>query len=168
MTTIAYRDGVVAADSAETGVDGVIMRCDKLFRKKFGKRNIVIATAGDTYSGMVFVDWYGSGKPAPGTLTSLGADEDFEVLVFDRGEVWTCNHLCCLVEVIEPYVAIGSGRAHAVTAMDCGRSAKEAVRLACLRNSYSRLPISTMTVSVNPRRVTTSPALREKRIAKVA
>lgn len=168
MTTIAYRDGVVAADSAESGGDSVTTRCDKLFRKKIGKRNVIIATAGGTYSGMLFVDWYGSGKPPPDALMALDLEEDFEVLVFDRGEVWTCNHLCCLVEVIEPYVAIGSGRSHALTAMDCGRSAREAVRLACLRNCYSRLPISTMTVSVNPRRVTTSPALREKRIAKVA
>lgn len=157
MTTIAYRDGIVAADSAETGGDGVQTRCDKLYRKRIGKRAVVIATAGDTYSGMVFVDWYGTGKPAPEALIGLDLAQDFEVLVFDRGDVWTCNHLCCLVEVIEPYVAIGSGRAHAITAMDCGRSAREAVRLASLRDCYTRAPIAAMSVTVNKRRVTTAP-----------
>lgn len=152
MTTIAYRNGIVAADSAETGEDGVQVGCEKLFRKKVGRRNVVIATAGGTYSGMVFVDWYGSGKEVPVSLSELDLAEDFEVFVFDHGKVFTANHLCRLVEVIDPYAAIGSGRCHALTAMDCGKNAREAVRLASLRDCYTRPPFNYMQVDVRARK----------------
>lgn len=148
MTTIAYREGIVAADSAETGEDGVQVNCEKLFRKRVGRRHVVIATAGGTYSGMVFVDWYGSGEPVPSVLSELDLSEDFEVFVFDHGKVYTANHLCRLVEVMEPYTAIGSGRCHAITAMDCGKSAREAVRLASMRDCYTRAPFTHMQVDV--------------------
>lgn len=153
MTTIAYRNGIVASDTAETGEDGTQVACEKLFRKRIGRRNIVIATAGSSYSGMVFVDWYGSGNEVPTQLSELDLAEDFEVFVFDHGKVYTANHLCRLVEVIEPYAAIGSGRCAALAAMDCGKSAREAVRIAAKRDCYTRPPFVYMQVDVRKLKV---------------
>lgn len=150
MTTIAYKAGIIAADSRETCEDesaGVTTnRCEKLFRKRVGKRDVVIATAGDSYSGMLFVDWYGTGKDAPASLLALDSDQDFDVLILDRGKVLVANHLCRSIEVIDPFCAIGSGRKAALAAMHCGRSAREAVRIACLLDPYSAPPIVTMSV----------------------
>jgi len=148
MTSIAYRDGVFAADSRETWeseAGGTVIRtCQKLFRKRIGKRDVVIATAGGTYAGMIFVDWYGSSKPVPEILADLDTEEDFAVLVHDRGKLFHANHLCRLVEVQDPFTAVGSGYKAALAAMHCGRSAREAVRIACLLDPYSSLPIATM------------------------
>lgn len=150
MTTIAYRSGIVAADSRET-TDGdasgcSYATCEKLFRKKVGRREVVIATAGSTYSSMLFVDWYGSGLAAPAALLALDVDEDFDVLIFERGNVYTANHLCRPVRVLDKFTALGSGRKAALAAMHCGKSAREAVRIAALIDPYTGGPIVTMRV----------------------
>lgn len=150
MTTIAYKAGIIAADSRETYTTdaggSTVNRCEKLFRKKVGKRDVIIGTAGGSYASMIFVDWYGSGKPPPEVLLDLDLEEDFDVLILDHGKVFTCNHLCRPVEVIDPFCAVGSGRKAALAAMHCGRSAREAVRIACLIDPYSALPLTTMSV----------------------
>ena len=149
VTTIAYRSGVIAADSRETwssdeGGTSVAL-CEKLFRKRVGKREVIIATSGGSYLGMVFVDWFGDiPREPPSILRDAHLDEDFTVLVLDRGKVYTANHLCRLVEVIEPFIAIGSGRKAAMAAMHCGRSAREAVAIACKVDPYTAPPIKTM------------------------
>ena len=83
MTTIAYRDGILAADSmftvsTEAGGARKFHVCSKLFRKEVtvGRRKhpVIIATAGETSPANVFVDWYGSGKPIPDTLLHIGGD----------------------------------------------------------------------------------------------
>ena len=86
MTTIAYDcdDGTVAADSQDTGDGGQKYNCLKLFHS----RGHVIATAGGSYSGIAFVQWFDSwedgGEPdwddCP-DFVNLDYDEDFECLV---------------------------------------------------------------------------------------
>jgi hypothetical protein len=148
VTTIAYRSGIIAADSRETwetdGGGASVNNCEKLFRKRVGKRDVVIGTAGGSYSGMVFVDWFGSGKDIPTILSDLDLEEDFIVMVLDRGKVYTANHLCRLVEDVNPFIAIGSGRKAALAAMHCGRGAREAVAVACRVDPYTAPPITTM------------------------
>jgi hypothetical protein len=51
-----------------------------------------------------------------------------------------------LFEIAEDYHAIGTGRDHAITAMECGKSARDAVHLAIRRNMYCRAPVYTMTL----------------------
>ena len=151
MTTIAFKANTIAADSRETWESEAggasVGSCEKLFRKKVGRREVVIGTAGGSYLGMVFVDWFdASGKEPPPILRDAHLDEDFSVLVLDRGKVYTANYLCRLVEVIDPFTAIGSGRKAALAAMYCGRSAREAVAVACKIDPYSAPPIVTMTM----------------------
>lgn len=145
MTTIAYRSGIVAADSRETDEDdGCYELCEKLFRRRVGKRDVVMGTSGGTYAGMIFVDWYGSGTPIPPPLIALDADADFEVIILDRGRIFLANHLCRPVEIVTSYTAIGTGKMAALAAMKCGRGAREAVRIACGIDSHSGPPIVTM------------------------
>ena len=128
MTVIAVRNGRIAADSRETWAGGdTIALTEKLFRKKIGRREHIIATAGDTYSGMVYFDWYGSGKDPPQTLTDLWLEEDFQILVWDCRQLYTVNHLRRMTPVVEPFYAIGCGRKSALAAMHMGASARRAV-----------------------------------------
>lgn len=150
MTTIAYRNGIIAADSRETWeseAGGTTYGpTEKLFRKRVGKRDVIIGTAGGSYLGMVFFDWYGTAGEPPSILRDAHLEEDFDVLILDRGKVLTANHLCRAIEVIAPFTAIGSGRKAALAAMHCGRTAKEAVAIACKVDPFSAPPIVTMTM----------------------
>jgi hypothetical protein len=93
---------------------------------------------------MVFVDWFGSTLAPPDSLTLMTADEDFDVVILDRGKVYTTNHMCRPIEITMPFFAVGSGRKAALGAMYCGRTAKGAVEVACLVDPFTAPPIYTM------------------------
>ena len=123
MTVIAYRDGVMAADSMEAD-DHQKFLSTKLFKAK----GAVIGTSGDSVNSLLFVDWYGNRKkPKP----DLSIDRAFECLVAttERLELWT--------EMLRPqvidaeYYAIGSGASVALGAMHAGADAELAVEAAC-------------------------------------
>lgn len=142
MTTIAYRDGILAADSRVTyGEEGSarIHTCKKLFRKKVtqGKKSfdVIIATAGESAPGMLFVDWYGTGKPIPDTFLHLGGD--FLCLVLTPSGLFEFDVYCRGEEVNDDFYAIGSGAKAALGALWCGKSAVEAVRIASRIDPYT-------------------------------
>ena len=145
MTTVAFRDGLMASDSRIT--DGIgISRGEKLFRKKVGKRTCIIGICGDLYAAMLFVDWYGSDdKVLRDQLIQLD-DDPFEVMIWDGKRLVTANRICRPIHVIEPYHAIGSGGPHAITAMDCGKTASQAIQFAARRDSNTGGQVVTMTL----------------------
>lgn len=144
MTVIVYKDGVMAADTQET-VNDVPRRCIKLY--KVGKT--IIGTAGDSYTGMMFVDWWkGGAKPKDKPdLTNLDSEEeDFECLVWTEGKLYSVTRLFQMVEINlddHPYYAIGSGSGVAYGALAMGAKAKEAVEIACDYDIHCGLPIET-------------------------
>lgn len=142
MTTIAFRDGVMAADSRYT-TGGIISKGTKLFRKRVGKKTVVIGVAGSVAASRKFVDWYGTGTAMPEDLVPSDGQE-FVALIWDGAKLWIVEHLGHPYEVEDEYCAIGSGASFALAAMDCGKSAREAVRIACKRDCYSGLPVITL------------------------
>lgn len=148
MTTIAYRNGIIAADSQTTisgGASGDVKGvCQKLFKKKIGKgkaaRTVIIATSGESAPGLVFVDWYGTGGARPETLR----DSDFTCLVLEKDGLYEVDALCRPERVKEPFYAVGSGRKAAMAAMLCGKSAREAVKIAAMLDPYTGGRIVTM------------------------
>jgi hypothetical protein len=142
MTTIAYRDGILAADSRLTVDHGGGSRkhtCRKLFRKRVGEgkkaHDVVIATAGESSPGMVFVDWYGSGKPVPDLFLHLGGD--FLCLVLTPSGLFEYDVYCRGDLIEEEFYAVGSGSVAALAAMHCGKSAIEAVRVAARIDAFT-------------------------------
>ena len=149
MTVIAYKSGVIAADSRTTNGNGTVSLCEKLFRKRVSRREVIIGTAGDDYLGMVFVDWYRGildtkFEQPPEILRDAHLEEDFHVMILERGKVYTANHLCRPIEVLEPFHAIGSAALGAMTCMYGGMSARRAVELTCLVDPTCSLPVKTM------------------------
>lgn len=141
MTTIAYRKGILAADSQVTfggDASGAIKgTCQKLFRKtiKSGRktRTVILATAGESSPGMVFVDWYGTGGARPDLLK----DTDFTCLVLEPDGLYEVDSLCRPERILAPFYAIGSGAKAALAAMHCGKSAREAVAIAAKLDPYT-------------------------------
>lgn len=155
MTTIAYDGESLAADSQETSeteAGGATKHvCAKLFRKRVGEGrkayDVIIATAGETFPGMVFVDWYGSGKDIPRVL--IDHDPDFTVLILTPHGLLEADKYCRPIERTEKFYAIGSGRKEALAAMACGKSAADAVRIAARFDNYTGGRVITMKLDDN-------------------
>lgn len=154
MTTIAYRNGVIAADSRTTleteGGGARMFLCEKLFRKTVTlngeQQEVIIATAGESSPGMVFVDWYGSGKDAP-VDTFLTGEADFTCLVLQRDGLWEFDAYCHGIKILDEFYSVGSGAKAALAAMHMGASAAKAVEIACRIDHYSGPPVTTMRLS---------------------
>lgn len=140
MTTIAYKDGVLASDSRATW-DDASSKCVKMwkFTSKVDpvKGEVLLAVAGDLYAALLFKDWMmEGGKP---DLHSRGVDEsnDFDALIVHKSGLYAANRLCRIDDIHEEYWAHGSGRQAALAAMRCGKSAIEAVRVASAIDTYT-------------------------------
>lgn len=152
MTTIAFRDGIMAADSRETidtEAGGTRLRsCEKLFRKtiKVGKRREehLLGFFGESSPALVYLDWYGSGKPMPAMFADM--DADFGCLIYSWRGLFEVDAYCRPEKVIEKFWAVGSGAKAALGAMHAGASARKAVAIACLIDPFSAPPISFMSL----------------------
>jgi len=149
MTTIAYRNGVVAADSQETTSDGRITQCDKLFRVK----DYIIATAGDSYTGLIFLQWFkdGANREYIPDLSMVDLSEDFECLVVSKDRIYTVNRFFQEYEINlrqNPFIALGWGSPYAIGAMEVSQkvTAKQAVQIACKFDCYSGGSVKTMKI----------------------
>lgn len=147
MTTIAFRDGIMAADSQET--TDVKSHCVKLFRTTDEYNNpVIIGTAGGSFSGMTYVDFYGTGEERPTTIDNMDVEEDFHNLIWDGKDLWEVNWLWRPIKVPKShkFFAIGSGAAAALGAMHMGASAKEAVNIAKKIDNHTGGPVRTMSL----------------------
>lgn len=144
MTTVVFHNGTMASDSRYTDGSVGITRGPKIFRKRVGKTDVLIGICGDVYAAMMFVDWYGSGDKALYDVLVDMTDDGFEVMIWDGKKLRTANRYCRPTDIDEPYYAIGSGGKHAITALDCGKNAAQAVQMAIKRDSFSGGRIVTM------------------------
>ena len=139
MTTIAYRDGVMAADTALIG-GGVVEGAFKKIAQSHGTDGpTTIGCAGSAGYFQPFVDWVrGKGeKPAP------DKDDGFDALVVrPDGSVEAYDRLMVALPIEAPFHAIGSGKELARGAMAAGATAEEAVKIACLFDTGSCEPVT--------------------------
>lgn len=144
MTTIAIKDGIIAADSLTTFGNERGLRPTK--KIAVGKK-AVYAVSG--VGGMldVLVDWHEAGAD-PRNMPVVGSGERWTLLVARRH----CSP--CLFNSEAPYpqwvdtpFAMGSGGDYALGAMDHGASAEEAVAIACVRDTASGLPIQSVNIA---------------------
>jgi 20S proteasome alpha/beta subunit len=140
MTTIAYKDGVIAYDGRITS--GSAITYDD-FDKCHERDGVKFVMAGYTADYQRLMDAF-FGKE----LASIGAS----ALVVDADGVWSVGHndgegvWKSAVLADRPY-AIGSGSVHALTAMDMGASAYQAVEMAMKRDSCTGGKIRTLTIA---------------------
>lgn len=143
MTTIAYRDGVMAGDSQGTTTKVILLSpTQKIFRLDNGSVLGMAGTAAafeDAVEAMnkSIADGDENTLPRlPRSVTAMLAAPG-ELWIWEKGwEDYTA----------EPYMAIGVGWVIALSAMDAGASAKKAVEIACVRDIYTSGPVKTMKV----------------------
>jgi hypothetical protein len=133
MTTIAYKDGILACESLATKAD---MFCGYNRSKVTEYDKIIIAFSGDLINLEKFSAWYNDGRD-PKSLPTYSDDgwgafviskETKEIEIFQFG---------VLVDVVHSFYTMGTGGAIATGAMAAGASAEEAVKIACEYDVYS-------------------------------
>lgn len=148
MTTIVYRDGIVAADSrvtSESEAGGhIVHHCVKLFRKG----GAIVGLQGESSPGMLFLSWFGSKAPPPSAL--MESEADFCALVLTRKGLFEYDKWCNAEAVMLPkhraYHAIGSGAKAAFGALAMGATARRAVAVACMFDPYTAPPVVWMSL----------------------
>lgn len=147
MTTIAYRNGIIAADSRETTSDesagDYAGKCVKLLR--VGKS--IIALQGDSGAGMAWLDWYSRGKSDDALHTHIrSTGADFTAVELNRTGLWVWDSWMVPQRFAGKFYAVGSGTKAALGALHMGASAVQAVRVACKIDPWSAPPIVSMSL----------------------
>lgn len=144
MTTIAYRAGVLAADSLisyqsyTNGSRPKITTCG----------DFLVAMAGPARYRRPLEEWIMEGHPPDQVPKVLIDNEDkFNALIVDKDGLAHEFDNGFLLPVFADYTAVGSGSLLALGAMAHGASAEEAVIAACLHDKSSGGPVSAMPIS---------------------
>lgn len=151
MTTIAFKDGLMAADSCVSTYGLQIASMQKIHRTSAG---VLIGQAGeaDVRSVLLAIDKIKTSDKLPTKVEIAAFQTDFEFLIaFSPNNLWVmgCNeengrYSGYVYQASTPYMATGSGWQLALGAMASGKSAREAVAIACKFDCFSRLPVHTV------------------------
>lgn len=134
MTTIAYRDGVIAADTRMCVGDSIVGDVVKIARNSNGD---LAGAAGDASYSFAFLNWF-TGMESGACPEAKQTDNSI-----DRGVIFRKNGTIIVYEphghfrASAPYFAVGSGRPEALGAMHAGASAEGAVRAAIAHDAYT-------------------------------
>lgn len=137
MTTVAYKAGVLAADSLVTS-NGVR---DGAARKIAKHKGMLLGGAGCWSTVTKFMDWVRAGAQGECPIETGGEANGFVVMPDGRFIMWSGRGP---TTTESPYFAFGSGREFALGAMAAGASAEEAVRVAIELDVYSGGPVTTL------------------------
>lgn len=120
MTVIAYRDGFVSVDSL--AISGGV----KSTLQKFAiVGDALLVGTGFQTQFLQFVHWYKNGAD-PAKWPTVDRNDYTGVIVFEGGKILEYEWLPHPIEIIDPYIAWGSGCDIAMGAMYMGASAEQA------------------------------------------
>lgn len=137
MTTIAFKDGVMAADTQITS--DYAIHAPKIFRLPDGG---VAGGAGDWSRAYAGIKWLMEGEK--GDPPNLG-DADILIARAD-GTLWKANEEFPAYPLLDKMAAIGCGALAAIVAMRGGSTAVEAVQAVAVSDIYTNDPVMSMAV----------------------
>jgi len=151
MTTIAVKDGIMAADSRCTDDLGAFAtRMIKVFRLD---SKALLGCAGDAdFRDVVTLFNKASAKKLPTRAELAAIKTEFQgLLLFPNGTLFfiditpgegsSSEYKGSVVECRERFAAVGSGQQFAMGAMAAGRGAKQAIEIACRYDIHSGPPV---------------------------
>lgn len=136
MTTVALKDGQMACDSMQCGAYIDRINCSKI--REIGVGTFV-GFAGDLVQCYKFLDWVEQGMDADEYPEDL---DDVEAIIVGSSGAAKYYDESPIGIPVGKTCAIGSGSAFAMGAMLAGKSAYDAVNIACELDPLSRGPIS--------------------------
>ncbi len=137
MTTIAYKDGVIAYDSRQVRGSSIVSdNCSKC-QTVNGVSFFLAGAVCDEVA--LIAAYFGTPSQAPVECSGYAVDGGKLVMVGhdDKTGIWKQE-----LDLKNPD-AIGSGSAYALTAMDMGASAEKAIAMAAKRDLYTGGAIQT-------------------------
>lgn len=141
MTTIAYKDGVIAYDTRQTRGDRVVSDdCEKCHTVE----GVHFFLSGAVCDEKALIDaYFGTPSSQPVECSGYVADHGRLMLIGhdDKTGIWKQD-----LDPSNPD-AIGSGFAYAISAMDMGASAEEAVRSAMKRDLHTGGRVKTVRIA---------------------
>ena len=127
MTTIAYKDGVIACDG-RVSTDGTI--CTDSRDKRRERDGVWFFLCGEDHATEAVVStWPDVEVPCDNWNALVYEGDTLWFCGSNDGEIWKCR------QPMDEPMAMGSGADHAFTAMDLGCSAKQAVKMAAKRDA---------------------------------
>lgn len=154
MTTIAIdlKAMKIATDTQNTDSAGTAYRCRKVERLKNGS---IFVGSGHLLSIGKAKRWAEKGfaekdRPEWGELFGKYSDNFLFscVVIAPDGAVTLIDDEMEPQPVFDKHLALGTGGAFAVAAMDAGASVEDAVKIACKRDIYSSEPIEVFSIPV--------------------
>jgi ATP-dependent protease HslVU (ClpYQ) peptidase subunit len=129
MTVIAWDGKTLAADKRGT-VAGMAYSVTKIHRV----RGHLVAFSGSGGHAAELLDWFERNGISQTYPKRSGDEDGAGMLVIDpKGRIFMYSAANSLPELIEaPFFARGAGRDYAMAAMHLGKSAREAVEVACV------------------------------------
>lgn len=129
MTTIAYRNGVIAADSGVTTGGSQVATMLKIAKNSRGD---VAGACGHAWWCQAFLSWF---KDSTDTPPPVSRDDQMSaaMIVTSRRKLRIFESIKGTIDqfdIAAPYYALGSGRCEALGAMFAGATATDAVRAA--------------------------------------
>jgi len=128
VTTIAYRDGVMAGDSGSTSGETV----DGSYRKTFKHEGRLYGMTGRVADAAVFKEWVKKGRKGKPGISDL---QVIEIRADGKVLFWEGDRPPFIYK--SPCVAIGTGSDIALGAMLVGANAKQALKAARKANVYT-------------------------------
>lgn len=137
MTTIAYRDGVLAADTAVHDRGVYCGEVTKIYQYRDGTMGGAAGCLGDVAAMREFIASGGMNEPPE------FKDEDSEgILIRPWGKVEWIGEKRKRIELTGEFFAIGSGFKLALGAMHAGADAIRAVEIAAHLDNHTRAPLT--------------------------
>lgn len=125
MTIIAWDGKTLAADRQMTNND-LRIQCSKIMRW----RDYVIAWTGDNEQGLILSEWFKGGMAREKWPKFQEHEQNWTRLIYaSKSGCGFFERLPVAQEVIDPFVAFGSGRDFAMGAMAMGADARKAVEI---------------------------------------
>lgn len=141
MTTIVYRDGVMAADRLITSNGIRRGHSKKIFKAANGA---LIGVSGSAGLADRFVSWIGDGGREEERPRIPEGSDLFAIVAYPEGEVAVFSERLVPQVIEAPFAATGSGNEIALGAMAMGASAERAVAVAIEFDAYSGGTIDTV------------------------
>jgi 20S proteasome alpha/beta subunit len=143
MTTIAYRDGVMAADTrAFAGYNAALGQKAKIRREPDG--TLIGCSSNQVGLGEAVLDWFGRGAKSDDVPKAGEVKFSFLAVKPDGSALYAFDGFNLSGPINAEFFAIGSGDAVAQGAMHAGASAEMAVEIACKVDVWSDMPIMTL------------------------
>jgi len=127
MTVLAWDGKSLAADKQMT-MGGTPVPVTKIFRLNTPIGPEIVGFCGEAQEALTFLEWYKSDCSTPKPVMEKG----FAAYIVRGKELWKYESMLIPMRIDMPFWAAGAGADYAIGAMAAGKSAREAVEIACL------------------------------------